>query len=184
CHIDVGRKRDHPHIARSCELPDRRYRMCEDRSENDLATLVERLLRSLLGAGRAAAVVLEQKLQIRNVELGERHFGGVAHRGTGGAGVTGGGQRQDEPDLDLTLADTAGGSRGRGRRRTAKDVARRVPAAGGQQGGCDKYRRPSSGPPRSRSPRPRRSQHWTGLPGTPGHRPYSTMAIGHLVGNA
>src|SRR5262249_56503584 len=98
----------------SCELPDRRHRMCEDRSENDLATLIERLLRSLLGAGRAAAVVLEQKLQIRNVELGERHFGGVAHRGTGGAGVTGGGQRQDRPAPCPDPPPTPGGSPGPG----------------------------------------------------------------------
>jgi hypothetical protein len=54
---------------------------------------------------RAAAVILDQELDVGILELGQRHFGGVLHRLPGNAGIAGGRQRQDQADLDLPGAD-------------------------------------------------------------------------------
>jgi hypothetical protein len=58
-----------------------------------------------------AAVVFHQELKVGRIELGDRHFGGIAHRLTGDAGIAGRRQRQNEPGFDLAGAD------GRARRR-------------------------------------------------------------------
>ena len=63
-----------------------------------------RLLRALLRALRAAAIVLDQKLDVRVLEFRQRHLGGVLHRLRGDAGIAGRRQRQDQPDLDLAVA--------------------------------------------------------------------------------
>ena len=83
-----------PRVAR--ELPDRRDRMREQRPEDDFGALVERLLRRLLGAAGAAAVVLHQQLDVGDVEFGERKLGSVAHRLRGHAGIAALRQRQDQ----------------------------------------------------------------------------------------
>ena len=78
-HVGVGRERDHRNVAGAREPADRTDREREQRPEDDLGALVEHLLRRLLGALRAAAVVLHQQLEVRVVEFRERHLGGVAH---------------------------------------------------------------------------------------------------------
>ena len=52
-------------------------------------------------AVRIAGVVLDQKLDIRIGEFGERHLGGVAHRLRREPGIARRRQRQDQRDLDL-----------------------------------------------------------------------------------
>ena len=70
--------------------------MREQRADDDLGALVERLLRGLLSAGGGAAIVFHQKLDVGAVELGERHLGGVLHRLRDDAGIAAGRQRQDQ----------------------------------------------------------------------------------------
>ena len=60
------------------------------------------------GALRAAAVVLDQELDVRILEFRQRHFGGVLHRLRGDAGIARGRERQDQADLDLPGADRSG----------------------------------------------------------------------------
>jgi hypothetical protein len=59
----------------------------------------------LLRALRAAAVILDQKLDIRILEFRQRHLGRVLHRLRGDAGIAGGREWQDQADLDLPGAD-------------------------------------------------------------------------------
>ena len=82
-----------------------RNRQRKQRAQNDLGAFVERLLRSLLGALRAAAIVLDQELDVGILEFRQRHLGGILHRLRGDAGIAGGGQRQDQADLDPPVAD-------------------------------------------------------------------------------
>ena len=69
------------------------------------APSLERLLGALLRALRAAAIVLDQELDVGILEFRQRHLGGVLHRLRGDAGIAGGRQRQDQADLDLPGAD-------------------------------------------------------------------------------
>ena len=62
----IGRERDHRYAARARQLRGRRNRQRKQRTENDLGAFVERLLRALLRALRAAAVVLDQELDVRD----------------------------------------------------------------------------------------------------------------------
>ena len=101
----VGRERDHRHAALARRRADDADRMREQRPDDDLGALGERLLRRLLRAAGVAAVVLHQKLDVRAVEFGQRHLGGVLHRLRHGAGVAAGRQRQDQADLDRAGAD-------------------------------------------------------------------------------
>ncbi len=87
------------------QLRGRRNRAREQRAQNDLRAFVERLLGALLRALRAAAVILDQKLDVGILEFRQRHLGGVLHRLRGDAGIAGGRQRQDQADLDLPGAD-------------------------------------------------------------------------------
>ena len=102
--------------------------MREQRAEDDLGAFLEQLLRRLLRAGRAAAVVLHQKLDVGIVELAERELGRVAHRLRGHAGISGCAERQDQSDLDLALTDLGAGllrcGRLRGEKITAGHAAR------------------------------------------------------------
>ena len=70
-----------------------------------MGAVVERLLRGKLGGLGGAAIVLHQKLDVRIVEFGDRHFRGIAHRLAGNAGIAGRRQRQDQPHFDLAGAD-------------------------------------------------------------------------------
>ena len=54
---------------------------------------------------RGATVVFDQELKIRAVELGNRHFRGIAHGLAGDAGIARPGQRQNEAGFHLTGAD-------------------------------------------------------------------------------
>jgi hypothetical protein len=74
--------------------------MCEDRPENDLRAFLDGLVGRRLRALRGAAVVLDEQLHVRRLELGQRHFGGVLHRLRGCAGIAGGRHRQQQRDLD------------------------------------------------------------------------------------
>ena len=103
--------------------------MREQRTENDLGAFVDQLLRRLLRARRAAAVVLHQKLDVRIVEFTQRQLGGVAHRLRGHAGIAGRAERQDESDLDLPLPDLGAGLLLRGRLR-GEEIAAGDSAAG------------------------------------------------------
>ena len=88
-------------------LPDDADRLREQRPEDDLGTFVERLLGAEPRRLGGAAVVLDQELDVGGIELGERHFGGIAHRLPGEAGIAARRQRQDEAGLDLTGADAS-----------------------------------------------------------------------------
>ena len=101
----IGRERDHRNAARARQLRGRRHRQRKQRTQNDLRAFVERLLGDLLRALRAAAVILDQKLDVRVLEFRQRHLGGVLHRLRGDAGIAGGRKRQDQADLDLPGAD-------------------------------------------------------------------------------
>jgi hypothetical protein len=79
--------------------------MGEQRTHDDLGAFVERLLGGLLGALRGAGVVLDQELDIRVVEFGERELGCVAHRLAGETRIAAGRERQHQPDPDLPGAD-------------------------------------------------------------------------------
>ena len=101
----VGRERDHRHAALAGGRADDADRMRKQRPDDDLGALGERLLRRLLRAARGAAVVLDQELDVRAVEFGQRHLGRVLHRQRHGAGVAAGRQRQDQADPDRAGAD-------------------------------------------------------------------------------
>ena len=100
-HIGVGRKGDDRDIARPRQLPDHADRLREQRPKDDLGTLVQSLLGALPRRLGGAAVIFHQELNIGRIELGDRHFGRVAHRLTGNAGIAARGQRQNERCLDL-----------------------------------------------------------------------------------
>ena len=93
---------------------DRLHRLREQRAEDDLGAFVDRLLPPPARAVRIAAIVLDQQLDVRIVEFGEREFGGVLHRLRREPGIAGRRQRQDQRDLDLASADLAAGLRRRG----------------------------------------------------------------------
>ena len=99
--IGVGRKGDDRHVARPRHLPDDADRLRKQRSEDDLGSLVERLLCGEPRRLGGTAVILHQKLDVGRIEFGERHFRRVAHRLAGNAGIAAGRQRQDESNLDL-----------------------------------------------------------------------------------
>ena len=107
----------------------RRHRGREQRAQNDFRALAERLLGDLLRALRAAAVILDQKLDVRILEFRQRHLGRVLHRLRGDAGIAGGRERQDQADLDLPGADRerlllrACGSLGLGRSERVRNLA-------------------------------------------------------------
>ena len=92
-------------MPRARQLRGRRHRGREQRAQNDFRALADRLLGDLLGALRAAAVILDQKLDVRILEFRQRHLGRVLHRLRGDAGVAGGRERQDQADLDLPVAN-------------------------------------------------------------------------------
>ena len=117
----------------------------EQRTENDLRAFVERLLGALLRALRAAAVILDQQLDVRILEFRQRHLGGVLHRLRGDAGIAGGRQRQDQADLDLPGADRERLLLRAGRSARAADGAERVGKLC-----CTPAQAPSSGAPRIR----------------------------------
>ena len=94
---------DTPFARASCAVG--RHRQRKQRAENDLGAFVERLLRALARALRAAAVVLDQKLDVRILEFRQRHLGGVLHRQRRDAGIAGRRQRQDQSDFHLPGAD-------------------------------------------------------------------------------
>src|SRR6185312_752885 len=79
-HARIGRERDHRNAARARQLRGRRHRGGEQRAQNDFRALAERLLGHLLGALRTAAVILDQKLDVRTLEFRQRHLGRVLHR--------------------------------------------------------------------------------------------------------
>src|SRR5437764_194890 len=79
----------------------------------------------MASACRAAPIVLDQELQVRTVEFGERQFRGVLHRLRRKARVAGRRKRQDEPDLDLARADRGPGLRGGRRGRVVPETAAR-----------------------------------------------------------
>jgi hypothetical protein len=85
---------------------------------------------------RAAAVILDQKLDVRILEFRQRHLGRVLHRLRGDAGIAGGRERQDQADLDLPVADRkrlllrACGSLGLG---SSERVRNRAAGAGAEQ---------------------------------------------------
>ena len=91
---------------------------------DDLGAFVDRLLRDLLRALRAAGVVLDQELDVGILEFRERHLGGVLHRLRGDAGIARCRQRQDQADLDLAVADRGRLLRRSRRRRAAFPVPR------------------------------------------------------------
>ena len=93
----VGRERDHRNVAGARDRADRAHRLREQRTDDDLGAFVDRLLRGELRALRRAGVVLHQQLDVRFLEFGERHFGGVLHRLRGDAGIARRRQRQDQP---------------------------------------------------------------------------------------
>ena len=101
----IGRERDHRDAAGARQLRGGRDRAREQRPQNDLRAFLERLLGGLLRALRGAAVILDQKLDVRILEFRQRHLGGVLHRLRGDAGVAGGRERQQQADLDLPGAD-------------------------------------------------------------------------------
>ena len=80
----------------------------EQRPENDLRALVDRLLAQ--PAARSAALPASSftsSWMSGLVEFRERQFGGILHRLRGEAGIATGRQRQDQRDLDLAAADRA-----------------------------------------------------------------------------
>jgi len=112
--------------------------MGEQRTDDDLGAFVERLLGGLLGALRGAGVVLDQELDVRIVELGERELGRIAHRLAGEARIAAGRERQHQPDLTCPVpialravcSDGGGGELG-GKEIAVRDAGAR---AGRQQG--------------------------------------------------
>jgi hypothetical protein len=52
---------------------------------------------------RIAAVILDQKLDVRILKFRQRHLGGILHRLRGDAGIARGRQRQDQSHLDLPV---------------------------------------------------------------------------------
>jgi hypothetical protein len=103
-HVGVGGKGDHRDVARARHLADDADGLREQRAEDQFAAFVDRLLgRKPRTIGRAG-VILDQKLDIRGVEFGERHFGGVAHGLTGDAGIPASRQRQNERNPHLAGA--------------------------------------------------------------------------------
>ncbi len=84
-------------------------RFREQRADDDFGAFVDRLLRAGLRALRRAAVVLHQQLDVRILEFGERHIGGVFHRLRGDAGIALRRQRQDQADADLARAERGAG---------------------------------------------------------------------------
>ena len=109
----IRREGDHRDVAATRDLRGTRHRKAEQRPEDDFRALIDRLLRRALRALRAAAVVLDQELDVRALELDQRQFGGVAHRLRRNAGIARARQRQEQPD-----ADRPGADRGRLLRRT------------------------------------------------------------------
>ena len=88
---------------------DRADRLREQRPDDDLGALGERLLRGGLRALRIAAVVLHQQLDVRVLEFGQRHLGRVLHRLRGDAGIAGRRQRQDQRDANWPVPMAAPG---------------------------------------------------------------------------
>src|SRR6202011_2882480 len=74
-------------------------------TENDLGAFIKGLLGGRLSTRRGPAVVLHQKLNVRILELGERHVGGVLHRWRADPAIAARRKRQHQTDLDLTAAD-------------------------------------------------------------------------------
>ena len=87
--IGVGGKGDDRNVAGPRHLADIGDRLGEQRPQNDLGALVERLLRPDPGRLGGAAVVFHQELDVGRIELGNRHFRGIAHRLAGDAGIAG-----------------------------------------------------------------------------------------------
>ena len=104
------------------------------------------------------AVILDQELDVGILEFGQRHLGRVLHRLRGDAGVAGGRERQQHPDLDLPGADRERLLRRSGRSGVLGRSERVLRAgARAKQGRAENEadRRP---PGRSRQPRIRRSR--------------------------
>ena len=131
----VGRECDHRNAARARDLSRRLHRLREERPENDLGAFVDRSLRGLLRAERGAAVVLDQELDIRRIEFGDRELGGIFHRLRDKAGIAGSRQRQDETDLDRAASDRAALRLGRRQllARARPGPCRPLSGAGGQR---------------------------------------------------
>ncbi len=104
-HACIGRERDHVDAARARRLRRRRNRQRKQRTQDDFRAFVERLLGRLLRALRAAAVILDQKLDIGVQEFRERHLGGFLHRFRRDGRIARRRQRQNQTDLDLPGTD-------------------------------------------------------------------------------
>ena len=94
----------------------------EERPDDELGALRDRLLGGLARPLGGAAVVLHQDRDVGVLELADRKVGGVTQRGRGDGALALPGQRQDQRDLDRARSDRAGvavrrvgrGGRGRG----------------------------------------------------------------------
>ena len=117
-------------------------REAEQRPEDDFGALLDRLLGGSLRALRAAAVVLDQQLDVRILKFDQRELGGVAHRLRGNAGIACARQRQQQADADRAGPTAVGSCGGR------PSGGRRSP------GPADRWRdwRSSIARPRSRRP--------------------------------
>ncbi|GLR95377.1 hypothetical protein ACVIU7_001813 [Bradyrhizobium liaoningense] len=158
----IGREGDDGDAARARDLRHRRNRLREQWPEDDLGAFVDRLLRADLRALRAAIVVLDQELDVRVLELGQCHLGGVAHGLRGEPGIAGGGERQNHGDLHAAGAGSCRLLRGPcrlGRRRGARERVGELAetllhaGAGRQHGRTEQQAKcaPASGPRRSGS---------------------------------
>lgn len=104
-HRRVGRKGDDGPVGGARHLPSRLNRGCEERPEDEFRPFRDRGLCRVARALRRAAIVLDEDLDVRVLELGKRQFGGIAQRVGGDRARTFPAQRQDQPDLDAPGAD-------------------------------------------------------------------------------
>ena len=111
-------------------MSDEADRLREQRPEDDLGAFIDRLLCADTCGFCGAAIVFDQKLNVRIVELGDRHFRGVAQGLTGDPGIAGSRQRQDESGFDLAGADRRGQRGLRGLRGRGGQILRGLRAAG------------------------------------------------------
>src|SRR5262249_59697284 len=101
----IGGERDDRDIARARNLPDRTYRLREERTDDDFRTFRDRLLGADLCTLHRATIILHQQLNVGTFEFRECHFSRVLHRLSGNAGIALTGERQDQRDAHLAFAD-------------------------------------------------------------------------------
>ena len=122
---------------------DRAHRLREQRADDDLGALVDRLLRAGLRALRRAGVVLHQQLDVRVLEFGERDFRGVLHRLSRrrrhcpAPTAAGSGRRGSGPAPSVA----AGAGSGARRRRVAEEFGIAAGAGAEHRGGGGKAKR-------------------------------------------